>query len=97
MATEIAQDRSMARLAEILRENGVDVFQWDHGYSERPRIWFNGDDAEGSRAVEIGQKYGFPTVWIARKWRVNSGEIHPNARWQMELDPDGLRTIITEV
>ena len=39
------QDRSMGRLAEILRENGVDVFQWepcgyeDCDYQEKPTIW----------------------------------------------------------
>ena len=85
-----AQEKSMARLAEILRENGVDVFQWepcgyeDCGYQERPKLWFGGDDNEGERAVEIGLKHDFPTIRISQQWVVDEDGIVEESRcWAM--------------
>ena len=90
---QIAQERSMARLTKILRENGVEVFQWQpcsicatEGcyHPGRPTIWFSGDDNEGRRAVEIGMQHDFPTIRIARQWVVDEeGIVEESECWAM--------------
>ena len=75
---EIAQEKSMARLAEILESEGVVVVQYfevgelEHG-SAVGRITFRGDDNEGFRVLSICKEYGFTEGWLDRHWEIRDG------------------------
>ena len=94
------QFEMMTEIVGILRDNGIDAMahapvgccgieRFDYKYSDSPMVFLSGDDYEINRAVEIGEKHGFPTTWISQKRRVYSGEVDDKVYWTMEFDRDG--------
>ena len=61
--------------AAILKENGINVYQWiEAGKSEHyplPTLVFAGDDNEGQKAVKIMQENGLYVGVLRREWVYN--------------------------
>lgn len=89
--TEV-QERSMASLAKILRENGVRVVQvieeWQ-GASNIPRITFDvHKDQEALAVADIAVKSDYPLWMLAHKWVYMDSEPE-ELFWVIEFRPSG--------
>ena len=61
--TEVKQDRSMARLAEILEGAGIEVLWYNETECCRPpRLSFCGGDSENPRVRNLTISLGYPLV-----------------------------------
>lgn len=90
--TVVEQDEPKARVssaekARILRENGIDVYQWfEHKESKfrpLPTIFFAGDDEAGPKAVKVMQKHGFPVGRLSREWIYNGRMDFDEIKWAL--------------
>ena len=84
----VKQGKTMARLVEILREQGIEVV--DH-YDSRDRadtvhssVVFYGDEEVGQRAVEIAWEHGYEPEGLVRDWVV-VGKEFGEAHWLLLL------------
>ena len=52
------EEKSMARLAEVLRENGVNVVQFSD-FLTLPTVYFCGNCTEARRVFDVAVQHGF--------------------------------------
>ena len=85
--TEVKQDKSMARLARILEQNGVDVNQHSEGnrgyHAALPFILFKGDEEEGHKVAEIVRQNGFTPKYLYRCWDFNPHRPNEKPYWKL--------------
>ena len=72
---ESEQDRSMARLADILRENGFSSIQFTDCL-QLPTVYFEGDFCEGHRGMQIAIQEGFDVVTLKLEWNYRRGKLY---------------------
>ncbi|HXI15942.1 MAG TPA: hypothetical protein VNM48_06190 [Chloroflexota bacterium] len=76
-------DPGIQRVVEVLRAAGLDTFEScqggaGHTYSE-PAVRFNGEPAEGFRALAVAMQHALPVYTLRRVWRMENGE--PTGPW----------------
>jgi len=73
-----ALDDGIIGVVKVLREAGIDTFDSCQGgpshASERPVVWFKGNESEGFRAEEIATAAGYQVFHISRFWYTRQGE-----------------------
>ena len=78
-SVESPLDPGIARYVEVLVKNGIETYescQGGQGHSApEPIVRFEGDRAEGYRAVAVALQHGFPVNELRRVWYVGDGEI----------------------
>lgn len=91
---ETAEDQSKPKervsakeKARILRESGVNVYQWFE-YRECelrpfPTIFFTGDEGAGLRAVRIMQEHGFSVATLSREWDYGGSVDFVHVKWAL--------------
>ena len=82
---KVTERVSTAEKARILRENGIDVYQWfEHGESQfrpMPTIFFSGGEEEGLRAVRVMQEHGFYVGILSREWTYCGSTDPQSSNW----------------
>ncbi len=82
------KEKTMERLAEVLRENGIRVVQvidrWvtPSGNVIPSMVTFKGDEAVSSLAVKLALENDYPLVRLDRRWVYLYGTAH-NPYWAM--------------
>ena len=87
MATETKPELILKEKVKVLRKHGVDVWDWkEPGASEffpLPTVFFNGDEDEGHRVVEIMRKHGIYIWRVQRDWYYSGREQPHRVHWEM--------------
>lgn len=87
--TTTQTDKSMAALADILRQNGVEVGQVceansDPIMSSRSEIIFYADKDAAQRAADLALELGYPLIFLECIWQVIGGVLRRDTeRWIM--------------
>ncbi len=67
-------DLALKQKADVLRENGIDVFQVSN-FRRPPTIFFVGDGKEGPRAFDIAIEQGWDVSCISLSWDNYHGKL----------------------
>ena len=87
MTTEVQPRLSLREKADILRDNGVDVIQCieagSMGFYPFPTVYFNGDEDEGRRAVELMHEHDILIFKLQREWYFGGAGDYHDIRWSI--------------
>ena len=76
-------EKTMAALADILRENGINVqYSMDVPPAVTQHIVYSGDKDDGFRAVDIASANGYPVYRLECLWMIRSQK-RPDPVWKL--------------
>ena len=85
MITETRAKLTLLEKVDILREHGVDVWDWkEPGISKFfpfPTLFFRGDENEGHRAAEVMREHGVYVWRVERTWHYEGRENPHRTHW----------------
>jgi hypothetical protein len=81
-------DAGIAQYVEVLRAAGIDTFESceggpGHAVAE-PTVWFNGERADGLRALAVCIEHKLPACELRRTWTIQDGE-PTGPIWELEF------------
>ena len=93
MTTEAKPKLSLRERAKILRENGIDVFQCIEAgtmnFFPFPTVYFEGDENEGHRAVEVMHEHDIPILQLQREWHFDGAKDCYRTWWALLFSKTG--------
>ena len=82
----VEQDRSMARLAEMLTQHGIKVIGYDEGVEPSvipPTVFIDGEDSNGIKAVELVWNQGYRSITVGMAFRNNIHQLYLSFRYSV--------------
>ena len=91
VAVNEKQDKSMERLAEILRENGIACPHYhrpDDDVSKHPVITFLASEEDALRVSEVTLQLNYPLRYVSRRWDCSGNKVLiKQAVWELHFIP----------
>ena len=90
MVVETKPKLTLREKVDILREHGVDVWDWkdpkfpgEYMFFPLPTVFFDGDENEGHRAAVIMREHGVHVWQVQKHWYYDGEEEPHRTHWTM--------------